>query len=174
MKSIILIGMPGAGKSTVGVVLAKALGMDFIDSDLVILRKTGAPLQKTLDRLGLEDFLHLEETVIRALVPENTVLATGGSVPLREKSMEHLRRHGAIVYLQVPYEELARRLSNIRTRGIAFRPGETLRDLYEARAPVYARWADITVPWSSGDLEKTVEDVISALDRWEKGADLSC
>ena len=165
MENIILIGMPGAGKSTAGVVLAKTLGMDFLDSDLAICRRTGKPLQHALDELGLEGFLGLEEQVILGLRPQNTVLATGGSVPLRDKAMAHLKSLGTVVYLQVPLPELEARISNITTRGIVFAPGETLADLYRRRVPIYERWADVTVSPVPGrnDLEAMVEAIVHAL-----------
>ena len=162
--SIILIGMPGAGKSTIGVVLAKTLGMDFLDSDLVICRRTGEPLQKTLDRIGQRAFLELEEDVVCGLTLRRTVLATGGSVPLREKAMEHLQKQGRVVYLEVSFAELERRLSNITTRGIAFGPGEDLRSLMDHRTPLYRRWADLTVSAEPGqDLEAMVTKLVETL-----------
>ena len=164
-RNIVLIGMPGAGKSTVGVILAKTLGMDFLDTDLAICRRRGATLQSILDEEGLEAFLDLEEDVVRGLRPENTVIATGGSVPLRDSAMEHLKAGGTTVYLDVPLEELRMRLSNIRTRGIAFGPGETLETLFARRTPIYRRWADVTVRTdpNRSDLEHTVEQIIAAL-----------
>ena len=166
MKNLILIGMPGAGKSTVGVILAKTLGMDFLDSDLAICRRAGTTLQDILDREGLDAFLDLEESVILDLETQNTVIATGGSAPMRERAMTHLKALGTVIYLQAPYEELHRRISNIKTRGIAFGPGETLLDLYQKRTPVYERWADVTVPWDGerNDLEAAVEGIIAALE----------
>ena len=166
MNNLVLIGMPGAGKSTVGVILAKTLGMDFMDSDLAICRRAGTTLQDILDREGLDAFLDLEESVILEQQPEGTVIATGGSVPMRERAMAHLKSLGTVIYLQVPCEELSRRISNIRTRGIAFGPGETLLDLYGKRTPVYERWADVTVPWNGekNDLEAVVEGIIAALE----------
>ena len=163
--NIILIGMPGAGKSTVGVILAKTLGMDFLDTDLAICRRHGGTLQSILDNEGLEAFLDLEEDVVRSLRPENTVIATGGSVPLRDRAMEHLKSGGTAVYLDVPLEELRERLSNIRTRGIAFGPGETLDTLFAHRTPIYQRWADVTVCTDPRrtDLEHTVEQILAAL-----------
>lgn len=164
-NNIILIGMPGAGKSTVGVILAKTLGMDFLDTDLAICRRRGATLQSILDTEGLESFLDLEENIVLSLRPENTVIATGGSVPLREQAMNHLKAGGRIIYLDVPLEELRVRLSNIRTRGIAFGPGETLETLFARRTPIYRNWADITIPTDPcrSDLEHTVEKIIAAL-----------
>ena len=165
MENIILIGMPGAGKSTIGVILAKALGCDFVDSDLLICRRRDDTLQKILDREGLTAFLDLEEDVITGLTLRSTVLATGGSVPMRPKAMEHLRAQGTVIYLEVGLPELRQRLSNIRTRGIAFGPGETLETLYEKRTPVYRRWADLTVRCDPrrNDVEHMVEEILVQL-----------
>lgn len=160
--NIILIGMPGAGKSTIGVILAKALGMDFLDTDLCICKRTGKTLQQILDSDGLDAFLQIEEDVVCGLFPENTVIATGGSVPMRDRAMEHLRGLGTVIYLQVALSELARRLSNIKTRGIAFGPGENLQVLYEKRTPVYESWADRTVSADTdrNDPEAMVEQIV--------------
>lgn len=162
--NLILIGMPGAGKSTVGVILAKTLGMDFIDSDLLICKRRGRPLQQILDREGLEAFLGLEEDVIRDLTLRRTVLATGGSVPMEPEAMAHLKQQGTVIYLDVALETLRKRLSNITTRGIAFGPGETLDTLYQLRTPVYRRWADLTVRANpESDLEQMVAGIVALL-----------
>ena len=163
--NIILIGMPGAGKSTIGVILAKTLGMDFLDSDLAICRRREKKLQDILDEEGLEAFLRLEEDVILDLHPRCTVLATGGSVPLRDRAMEHLKAQGTVIYLEVGLEELRTRLSNIKTRGIAFGPGETLEDLYAYRTPIYERWADLTIHAdpNRNDIEHMVDQIVAAL-----------
>ena len=165
MENIILIGMPGAGKSTVGVILAKTLGYDFLDSDLTICRRAGTTLQNILDHQGLNYFLDYEEETVLRLQPERTVIATGGSVPLREKAMEHLKSQGKVVYLKVPLPELRKRLSNIKTRGIAFGPGQSLESLYEERCPIYETWADITVSPDPqvNDIEHMVEKILSLL-----------
>lgn len=166
MGNIILIGMPGAGKSTVGVILAKTLGMDFLDTDLAICRTTGKTLQSILDTEGQEAFLNLEEQVVLSLHPQNTVIATGGSVPLRPQAMEHLKKTGKVIYLKVELEELRRRLSNIKTRGIAFGPGENLDTLFAHRKPVYESWADLTVECdpNRNDIEAMVDSIVSKLE----------
>ncbi len=165
--NLILIGMPGAGKSTVGVILAKTLGMDFLDTDLVICRREEATLQEILDRDVLDHFLRLEENVICSLNPEKTVLATGGSVPLRDGAMEHLKPLGRVIYLKVELEELRRRLSNIKTRGIAFGPGENLDTLYAHRTPIYEQWADLVIyaDPNSNDIEHMVYQIVSELEK---------
>lgn len=165
MDNIILIGMPGAGKSTVGVILAKTLGYDFLDTDLSICRRAGTTLQNILDHQGLRYFLDYEEETVLRLRPERTVIATGGSVPLRDKAMEHLRAQGKVVYLKVPLEELEQRLSNIKTRGIAFGPGQDLESLYHQRCPIYEAWAELTVSPDPeiNDIEDMVEKILSML-----------
>lgn len=163
MDNIILIGMPGAGKSTVGVLLAKTLGYAFLDTDLVIQQREGALLQLLVDSLGVEAFLDVEADAICSVECRGTVIAPGGSAVCRERAMSHLRALGRIVYLHLPLEELERRLSNISTRGIAMAPGETLADLFACRAPLYRNYADLTVDVGRQSLEETVALVLRAL-----------
>lgn len=165
MDNIILIGMPGAGKSTIGVILAKTLGMDFLDTDLAICKTAGTTLQNILDRDGQEAFLELEQQVILSLSPRRTVVATGGSVPLKKEAMEHLKKSGTVIYLKVSLEELRRRLGNIKTRGIAFGPGENLDTLYAHRIPIYEAWADLTIQSdpSRNDIENMVDQIVERL-----------
>ena len=163
MANIILIGMPGAGKSTVGVLLAKTLGYAFLDTDLVIQQREGALLQPLVDSLGVEAFLDVEADAICSVECRGTVIAPGGSAVCRERAMSHLRALGRIVYLHLPLEELERRLSNISTRGIAMAPGETLADLFARRAPLYRNYADLTVDVGRQSLEETVARVLRAL-----------
>ena len=163
MDNIILIGMPGAGKSTVGVLLAKTLGYAFLDTDLVIQQREGALLQSLVDSLGVEAFLDVEADAICSVECRGTVIAPGGSAVCRERAMSHLRALGRIVYLHLPLEELERRLSNISTRGIAMAPGETLADLFAYRAPLYRNYADLTVDVGRQSLEETVALVLRAL-----------
>lgn len=163
--NIILIGMPGAGKSTVGVILAKTLGYDFLDSDLVICRETGKTLQAILDEEGQAAFLKIEEDIVSNLRPTKTVVATGGSVPLEERAMAHLKELGTVIYLKVELEELRTRLGNIKTRGIAFGPGENLDTLYAHRIPIYERWAELTVATdpNRNDIEAMVDQIVAIL-----------
>ena len=163
MNNIVLIGMPGAGKSTVGVLLAKTLGYAFLDTDLVIQEREGRLLQDLVDELGVEAFLDREAAASVSVDCDRTVIATGGSVVCRDRAMEHLKDLGRIVYLQLPLEELERRLSNISTRGIAMAPGETLADLFARRAPLYRNYADLTVDVGRQSLEETVALVLRAL-----------
>lgn len=146
MRSIVLIGMPGCGKSTVGVALARALGMSFVDSDLVIQRTENATLAQLLDRHGDEGFRLIEERVNASLTAENSVIATGGSVVYGPRAMAHLREIGTVVYLQLSYSAIEARLGDLHARGVTIKPGQTLRDLYDERCPLYERYAHIVLP----------------------------
>lgn len=163
MNNIILIGMPGSGKSTVGVLLAKAIGYSFVDTDLIISRETGKPLQKILDVDGLNGFLQLEEKVGKELKCDHTVVATGGSMVMSDAAMNNLKKGSKVVFIDVPLDEIKRRVTNIKTRGIAFDKGETLDDVYEKRNPLYNKYADINAPFSSGTIENTVELIVEKL-----------
>ena len=145
MQNLILIGMPGCGKSTVGVVLAKALGMDFIDSDLVIQKEMGAKLSQLIDQHGDAGFREIENRINAAMEADNSIIATGGSVVYGEDAMRHLKDIGTVVYLKLSYEAIEDRLGDLHARGVTIQPGWTLRDLYNERVPLYEKWADVTV-----------------------------
>ena len=148
--------MPGCGKSTVGVLLAKALGMDFLDTDVVLQAKEGRKLQQIIDEIGIESFLNKEQEAILSLSCDHTVIATGGSVVYRQASMEHLHKSGVVVYIRLPYAEISRRLSNLATRGVTLRDGQTLYDLYQERIPLYEREADLVFEGENSCLDQTV------------------
>ena len=165
MDNIILIGMPGSGKSTVGVLLAKALGYDFLDVDLLIQQREGALLQEILDKYGSGHFLDVEEAAVRSISCHRTVIAPGGSAVCREGAIGHLKALGTVVYLRVPMEELRRRITNLSTRGIAMEPGQTLADVMAYRAPLYEAHADLTVDVLPGaDLGQTMLEVRQLLE----------
>ena len=145
MGNIVLIGMPGCGKSTVGVVLAKQMAMDFVDSDLVIQRETGTRLSALLDQYGDEGFREIENSINARLDVDQSVIATGGSVIYGEEAMRHLKEIGTVVYLKLSYEQIEDRLGDLHARGVTIRPGQTLRDLYNERCPMYEHWADLVV-----------------------------
>ena len=162
-ENIILIGMPGAGKSTVGVLLAKSAAYDFLDTDLVIQKQQGMPLQQIIDSYGIEDFLKKEEKALLSVDCTKTVIATGGSAIFSEKGMEHLKKNGVCVYLKVDEQELIHRLTNIKTRGIACKKGETVADIIAERSAFYEKYADITVQCGSDPAESTVESIMNKL-----------
>jgi len=163
MDNIILIGMPGSGKSTVGVVLAKALGLRFVDVDLLIQEREGALLQELIDTRGVERFLDLERDAIQSLDCRHTVIAPGGSCVCREESIAHMRGLGTVVYLKLPLEDVTQRIHNLASRGVALQPGQSLADVYQYRAPLYERCAHIIVPAGGQSLAGTVNAVKNAL-----------
>lgn len=162
--NIILIGMPGSGKSTVGVLTAKALGLDFLDVDLLIQQREGMLLQDIVDRRGVERFLDAEEAAVKSVQCAGTVIAPGGSAVCREGAALHLKELGTVVYLYLPCDALQDRLSNMATRGIAMEKGQTLQDVYDYRAPIYEKYADLTVDASGQTMEETVTAVLRALN----------
>ena len=165
IKNIILIGMPGVGKSTVGVILAKKLGFEFVDSDILIQAKTKRMLKDIIAQEGLEGFLDIEGQVNATVDINNVVLATGGSVIYRDYAMEHLKEIGTVVYLKVGYEQLEARLGNLKERGVALKEGQTLRDLYEERCPLYEKYADIIVDEEKSGLDETLNKVLYNLGK---------
>ena len=160
MQNIVLIGMPGAGKSTIGVVLAKSLLLDFCDTDLSIQKETGESLCDTITRIGIDEFIQLEEDVICKQEFTNSVVATGGSAVYGKKAMKKLKEDGVIVYLKVSPDELRNRIKNIHTRGIAMKVGTSIFELYEERAPLYEKYADITVECDGKTAEECVDLII--------------
>ena len=165
MRNVVLIGMPGCGKSTLGVLLAKALMMDFVDTDLLLQKQSGKPLQKTVDELGSEGFSKWEEDFVSQLDLANTVIATGGSVAMEDRAMAHMQKNGVIVFVKLSYETIEKRLSNISTRGIAMKKGQTLKDLYDQRQPSYHRWADVIIEADGQDVEETVAALVRQLQK---------
>lgn len=168
--NLILIGMPGCGKSTVGVVLAKALGMDFIDSDLVIQKVTGKRLSAIIDESGDAGFREVENRVNADLTAENSIIATGGSVVYGEEAMRHLKQIGTVIYLKLSCEAIEERLGDLHARGVSIQPGWTLRDLYNERIPLYEKWADITVDCEKMMLREVVHTIRRQLDQREEAA----
>lgn len=163
MKNIVLIGMPASGKSTVGVLLAKALGRGFLDTDLLIQQQENALLQDVIDQKGIDYFLDAECKAICALTAQDTVIATGGSAVLRDAAMQKLKENGVIVFLDVALLSVERRLHNIKTRGVAAKKGKTVREIFEERLPLYQKYADISVTSSEQAIEETVSSILNAL-----------
>jgi len=171
MNNVILIGLPGAGKSTLGVILAKTLGMHFIDTDIIIQDKTGRLLQEIINTDGVERFLEIEEECILSLNKCHAVISTGGSVVLRSRAMKHLTSDGMIIYLEISYDEMVKRLKNITTRGIVLEPGQSLRDMYDQRIPLYERYADIRINCSGEAFESVVENVVVRIKEHKRRSD---
>lgn len=159
-SNIVLIGMPGSGKSTCGVLAAKALLKNFFDTDLLLQNLEGKRLQSIINENGIEYFNKAEERAILSLDIQGTVIATGGSVVYSEKAMAHLRSLGKIIYLRLGYEEMEKRIKNITTRGIVLKEGETLLDMYNERAPLYERYADEILNCDGMTVEETVESIV--------------
>lgn len=157
--TIVLIGMPGAGKSTVGVVLAKRLGYSFLDSDLVIQEKYGKLLHELIKENGVEGFWKIENEVNTSLEKPCCVIATGGSAVYGAEAMEHLREKGTMVYLKLSYEEIEARLGDLNARGVTLRPGQTLGDLYTERIPLYEKYAHVTVDCQGKLLREIVAEI---------------
>lgn len=161
--NIIMIGMPASGKSTVGVLIAKALGKNFLDVDLVIQDKEGMLLQEIINEKGNDYFRKLEDEILSSLDYDNAVIAPGGSAIYYENAMINLKRLGLIVYLDVPFLEIEKRLNNMDSRGITLKEGQTLKDLFDERKPLYEKYADIKVEIKNIDLLETVQKVLDIL-----------
>jgi len=161
-SNLILIGPPAAGKSTLGVLLAKRLSLDFVDTDVVLQVRQGRRLQDILDALGASGFRRLEEEAILSLAPERTVIATGGSVIYSQRSMELLRRLGRVLYLDLPLGEWRRRLRDLDTRGVVRAAGQSLDSLYAERRPLYLRWADAVIDLSHLGHDEAVDRLAAA------------
>ena len=168
MKNIVLIGMPGAGKSTVGVVLAKVLGYHFIDSDLLIQDQEKRLLKDIIETDGLEGLIAIEEKINSEIETDHSIIATGGSVIYGAKAMAHLRNIGVVVYLKLSYETIQDRLGNIKQRGVVFRERQTLKSLYEERCPLYEKYAHIMVDCEKQTMEETMEIIVEATKEFIK------
>lgn len=163
MNNITLIGMPGVGKSTIGVVLAKVLGYQFLDSDLLIQKQEKRRLSEIIEEEGYRGFQEVENRVNAAIDVESTIIATGGSVVYCEDAMEHLKSIGTVVYLKLSLQALSKRLGNLKGRGVLLKEGQTLADLYDERTPLYEKYADIVVDEEGKDLEASLESLLEIL-----------
>ena len=163
MRNIVLIGMPGVGKSTAGVILAKVLGYQFVDADLLIQEEEGRLLHEIIQQEGTDGFIEIENRVNASIEADKSVIATGGSVVYGTEAMEHLKKIGIVVYLKLPFELLNKRLQDIKSRGVVLKEGQTLRDLYEERVPLYEKYADIIVDETGSDVEQTIQKIAEAL-----------
>ena len=164
-KNVILIGMPGCGKTTVGTELSEAIGYGYIDSDSVIVAREGKRLNEIIADVGREAFLDIEAKVNSELCADRCVIATGGSVIYRDKAMQKLKEMGTVVYLKLSYEIIAKRLGDLVKRGVALKEGYTLKDLYEERTPLYEKYADIVVELKGASVAESVNEVVRALGK---------
>ena len=162
-NNITLIGMPGAGKSTVGVVLAKALGYRFLDSDLEIQEQTNKRLSELIFEHGRQGFLEIENRVNSGISAVHTVIATGGSAVYGAEAMEHLRDISTVVYLKLSYECLAERLGDLHERGVVMEDGQTLQDLMRQRCPLYETYAHLTIDVEKMEIREIVEKLVGIL-----------
>ncbi|MBP8605536.1 MAG: shikimate kinase [Phycisphaerae bacterium] len=163
-SNIVLIGMPGSGKSTIGVLLAKRLGMSFLDTDVLIQAHWGRSLQELIQLHRMEGFCRIEQEYVRSINAVNTVIATGGSVVYYKDAMQALGVNGLIVYLRLPLEPLQKRLGDLNLRGVVFEPGQTLAALYAKRIPLYEQWADISVDLNGLNHEDSVKAILDKLN----------
>ena len=159
--NIVLIGMPGVGKSTIGVILAKVLGYSFLDADLLIQEQEGKLLHEIIEEKGTDGFIEVENRVNASI---RAIIATGGSVVYGKEAMEHLKEIGRVVYLKVSYAILEKRLADIKGRGVVLKEGQTLETLFEERSQLYEQYADIEVSEEGLDVEQTVEKLVEALE----------
>ncbi|MBR3811769.1 MAG: shikimate kinase [Agathobacter sp.] len=162
-NNIVLIGMPGVGKSTIGVILAKVLGYQFLDADLLIQEQEGKLLKDIIDEVGTEGFIQVENRINANINCSKTIIATGGSVIYGQEAMEHLKEIGTVVYLEVPFSILEKRLSDIKGRGVVLKEGQTLYDLFLERTPLYEKYADVRISEEGLGVEETVNLLVSKL-----------
>lgn len=163
VRNIVLIGMPGVGKSTVGVVLAKNMGYSFVDSDLLIQEQEGKLLHEIICEMGTDGFNEVENRVNASICVDRAVIATGGSVVYGEQAMAHLKQIGTVVYLSLPLAELTERLGDLNERGVSMREGQTLDDLFRERTPLYERYADITIDCENKRIREIVQMIRAAI-----------
>lgn len=163
MKNIVLIGMPGVGKSTVGVILAKELGYQFLDADLLIQKREHRLLKEIIAQEGVDGFIEIENQVNASIEAEDTVIATGGSVVYGKEAMEHLKKISTVIYLKLSYEELKKRLGNLKNRGVVLREGQTLNTLYQERIKLYEQYADIVIDEENKGIEETLQAIVKNL-----------
>ncbi len=162
-KNIVFIGMPASGKSTVGVIVAKELGYSFIDTDLLIQKQEGCLLKDIIAKKGVDGFLEVENQVNRDVVAERAIISPGGSVVYCEEAMEHFKEIATIIYLKIGFEQIQRRLRNIKNRGVVLREGQTLKMLYDERAELFEKYADITIVQDEKDVEGTIAEVLKRI-----------
>lgn len=167
-KNLIFIGMPAVGKSTVGIVVAKRLGMQFIDTDLLIQEQEGKLLREIIAEAGQDGFLRIENRVNASVEAENAVISPGGSVVYCKEAMKHYKKIGTVVYLKASYQTIKKRIRSPKKRGVVLREGQSFKDLYNERVPYFEKYADITVCEDGCRIEETIENVLNAVKKYRK------
>ncbi len=162
-SNIVLIGMPGVGKSTLGVVLAKIMGYQFLDSDLLIQKQEHRRLWKIIEEEGTEGFSRIENQVNASIEVQESVIATGGSVVYCEEAMDHLKKIGTVIYLELSLDSLKKRLGSLKGRGVLLKEHQTLKDLYEERVPLYKKYADLIINEEGLDMEESLQELMKRL-----------
>ena len=168
MNNVTLIGMPGSGKSTIGVILAKALRYEFLDSDLLIQKQEKRKLSEIIEQDGPEKFKEIENQVNADIHVTDTVIAPGGSVIYCEEAMEHFKEIGKIVYLKASYQTIKRRIRNPQKRGVVLKDGQTLKDLYDERKVLFEKYADVTISEEGCQIEETIENVLNVIEDYSQ------
>ena len=163
-RNVILIGMPGVGKSTVGVILAKLLGFSFVDTDLIVQKRENRLLKDIISEKGIDGFIETENRILSNFCTENSVIATGGSVVYGKEAMDNLSKESIVIYLKLDYKRLRYRLGNIKNRGVVIRNGQSLSELYKERIPLYEKYADIIIVENGCNIEKTVNKIMAELE----------
>jgi len=169
-NNIILIGMPGSGKSTMGVLFAKNMNYRFLDVDFLIQEHEGKRLYEVIEEKGNDYFLKVEDEINAGLMVERTVISTGGSVVYCENAMKHLKSIGTVIYIKVPEKEIERRITNFSTRGIIIKSGDTLEDLYNERTPLYEKYADLTVLCNESELQFNADKMMTEYEEYIKNS----
>ncbi len=164
-NNIILIGMPASGKSTVGVILAKILGYNFIDADIVIQKKENRKLSEIIETEGIDGFIDIENRINSEIEAEKSVISTGGSVVYGKEAMEHYKNIGTVIYLKVEMDVLTKRLKNVKQRGVVMREGQSLISLYNERSVLYEKYADLTIEEGNGTIEDVIGDILAGLKK---------
>lgn len=163
-----LIGMPASGKSTIGVILAKKLGYEFIDSDIVIQRETGKKLSTLINELGIDEFLELEDRINSSINTQDTIISTGGSAIYGEHAMKHFQEIGEIVYLRINFEALNERIPDMDKRGVVHKAQQSLKDVYKERSILYKKYATIVVDLDNKTIDESIDLIYDMITRGNK------
>ncbi len=165
--NVILVGMPGCGKSTCGVLVAKHLCKSFLDTDLLIQQNEGMKLSEVIAKKGIDGFNEAERNSVITLYTKNCIIATGGSMVYHSDAMEKLKEDGIVIYLEISFKNMMRRIRNFKKRGVVLKENQTPKDMYNERAELYNKYADIVIDVNKNSIEETVGQIISSLENYE-------